>query len=169
MYPKAVPGTGAKELHSLDHAADNKALMNKMQRAGRRSEGQPASKVLTDLMAVSQKAVDKGYASLVTAEELDLLYGVGGYRLIERFGVEQNGALRACDNAKDGRQNECSDVGDRLLCERADLPALMADLLYRLCGGEAQVRACTDDLEKAYWRVPEWRPGIPLVAPSVRT
>ena len=108
--------------------------------------------------------MDKGYASFTTADELDRLYGVGGWRLIERFGVEQNGALRACDNAKSGRQNECSRVGDRLLCERADLPALMADLLYRLCGGEAKVRACTDDLEKAYWRVPNSQPEFALVA-----
>jgi hypothetical protein len=53
VYPRSDPGTGATKLHSLDHAADNRALMNKMQRAGRRSEGQPASKVLTALMAVS--------------------------------------------------------------------------------------------------------------------
>ena len=81
-------------------------------------------------------------------------FGVGCWRLIERFGVEQDGSLRACDNAKQGRQNECARVGDRLLCEKADLPALMADMLYRLCGGEARCKACTDDLEKAYWRVP---------------
>jgi hypothetical protein len=164
VYPRALPKESATDPNTLDHAADNAAMMQKLAAAGRLARGTPAEQALIELMAVSQKAVDKGYATFVTVEELDREFGVGGWRLIERFGVEQNGAVRACDNAKEGRQNECSDVGDRLLCERADLPALMADLMYRLCGGAARVAACTDDLEKAYWKVPNSQPEFALVA-----
>ena len=82
-----------------------------------------------------------------------------------RFAVEQNDAIRACDNAKGSKHNACKSVGDKLLhvCEKADMPQALAELFYTLLGGEAECRGCTDDIEKAYWRVPNSQPEFSVV------
>jgi hypothetical protein len=163
VYPRAVGVQDAVPIGSLDHAADNAAMVTRL-RAKWRSADEAGRLQAQELMEVSNKAVAKGYASFTTLEELNVKFGSGGYRLIERFGVEQNGSIRACDNAKGGMQNECSAVRDKLRCEAADFPAVMADLLFRLCGPRARCKGCTDDLEKAYWRVPNSQPEFALVA-----
>ena len=43
------------------------------------------------------------------------------------------------------------------------MPQVLAELFYTLLGGEADCRGCTDDIEKAYWRVPNSQPEFSVV------
>ena len=103
VYPKAVASEEPTPIDSLDHTKDNLAVTDRLKSAGRRANP-AATQRLEELMAVSRKAVVKGYASFATKQDLDREFGAGQWRLIERFGVDQDDALRACDNAKLGRQ-----------------------------------------------------------------
>ena len=63
--------------------------------------------------------------------ELDIRFGPAGkWRAMVRFAVEKNDAIRACDNAKGSKHNVCTSVGDKLLCEKADMPQALAELFY---------------------------------------
>ena len=77
--------------------------------------GKTAVKVLRGCDEAAARSEDAA-AKVTTTNE----FGVGRWRIIERFGVEQDGPLLACDNAKQGRQNECARVGDRLLPAGSD-------------------------------------------------
>ena len=167
-----VPGYGgvfplaervrAGDIHALDHAAENKSIERRLW-ARFRTGGAAMAAQMAALMAVSEKAVSKGYAFWTNADECDRMFGPGAWRALERFGVPQESGLRACDNAKAGQQNECSSVGERLRCETADFPAVMADLFFEAIGPAAKCRGGTDDQEKAYWRVANSQPEFSIV------
>lgn len=101
------------------------------------------------------------------AEDLDAMYGVEYWRAIRRFGVWQNGKLRACDDAKESLHNAAATVHDKMRTQSADFPARVADLFAQKIGrgtrGWSLVHG-TDDLDAAYRRILTATPGYTVAA-----
>ena len=114
----------------------------------------------TKTAAVWEKTIvelDKGLCDGPwSKQDLDAMFGVGCYRAMRRFGVEQNDDIRACDDAKENLANAGSGQHDRLRCQSADFPARMADLFARRMGRQHRGWSLihgSDDLDCAYRRV----------------
>ena len=101
------------------------------------------------------------------ASDLDAMYGLGCWRAMRRFGVEQNGDVRVCDDAAESLHNDSSNQRDKLRCQQADFPARAADRfavhLGRGTRGWSLLHG-TDDVDSAYRRVLTATPGYTVVA-----
>eukprot|EP00965_Chrysotila_dentata_P113818 3762284-Pleurochrysis_carterae.AAC.1 len=53
---------------------------------------------------------------------MDTRFGKGRLRAIRRFGVQQNGKTRRCDNAEASLQNASASMHECLSSETADFP-----------------------------------------------
>ena len=63
---------------------------------------------------------------------------------------------RRCDNAKASRTNECLDSCEKISCEEASFPALVASLFSDAFPGDLKdcpLAMCTDDVDSAYRRL----------------
>ena len=163
VFPRAAGYVAPLSIDSLDHAADNAKVAQRLSARFRTASADQVAD-MRKLAAVTAQAVDKGYAFPTTPGELDAMFGPGKWRVLERFCVPQNGDIRACDNAKASLHNSCTVVPDKLICETVDFPGLVAAEFYRAMGPTARCRACADDLEKAYWRLANSQPEFSIIA-----
>ena len=86
----------------------------------------------------------------------------GGPRCLLRFGVEQGGKLRGCDDGARCGHNERTKMGETIHCVGADLPAIIAREFAKWV--DAECWEGTDDVEAAYRRVLNSRPQYTVVA-----
>ena len=101
------------------------------------------------------------------ASDLDAMYGEGFWRAMRRFGVEQGGKLRACDDAAESLHNAGSTQHDKLRCQAADFPARAADRFAERIGRDSRGWSLihgTDDVDAAYRRVLTASPGYTVAA-----
>ena len=101
------------------------------------------------------------------ADDLDAMYGDGCWRSFRCFGVEQNGSLRACDDAAESLHNDSSSQYDKLRCNTPDSPARAADCFAERIGRGARgwsLELSTDDLDCAYRRALVATPGLAVSA-----
>jgi len=83
----------------------------------------------------------------------------GGHWLSRRFGVEQKGAVRPCDDNRESRLNDTVDAVESISPDTADMPATVSSLFYELVGSEATLLGGCD-VRKPTGIFP---PRIPLV------
>jgi hypothetical protein len=86
----------------------------------------------------------------------------GGPRCLLRFGVEQGGKLRGCDDGARCGHNDGTKMGETIHCVGADLPAIIAREFAKWTDSECWVG--TDDVEAAYRRVLNSMPQYTVVA-----
>ena len=128
----------------------------------RASEPRGAAEAVS-LWARTQEELDLGRCDGPwTVDDLDAMYGADGWRGMRCFGVEQGGALRACDDAAESLHNDASNQRDKLRCTQADAPARCADRFAERKGRGSRgwsLLLSTDDLDGAYRRVLVATPG----------
>ena len=73
VYPKAAAAEQPTPIGSLDHERDNRAMMNRMAAEWKSASGAKKARIANLLLmeVLSQKAIDKGYASFTTEAELN--------------------------------------------------------------------------------------------------
>ena len=81
-----------------------------------------------------------------------------------RFGVEQKGAVRPCDDNRESRLNDTVDAVDAISPDTADVPATVSSLFYELLGSGAVLMGGCDDWKKAYRQIPTSDPSRSVVA-----
>ena len=98
--------------------------------------------------------------------ELEARYGRAGCRLMRRFGVEQDGGVRACDNAAKSGHNKCTGCPESIFTESADFPIEAAALFARGLGidGTWSMNSATCDAVAAYRRLACADPSRTVVA-----
>ena len=111
---------------------------------------------------------------------MDAAYGEGYWRAMRRFGILQNGKIRACDNARRALHNAATRRVERMACESPDFPARVAAAFHRAqrrpqskwaSRDALEMLSGTDDLADAYRHCPTntpqycvfalWRPADP--------
>jgi len=146
---------------SLDHAAWNAELAASVSARwqaatapGRRDEA--AEEGMRAIWKATLAERDKGLmAGPFCAADLDAAYGHGAWRASRRFPIYQKEKCRPCDDCAESGHNVATVVSEKLACDTADFPLVVAALfaectqagkpLPRLHGG-------TDDIEAAYRR-----------------
>jgi len=81
-----------------------------------------------------------------------------------RFGVEQKGVVRPCDDNRESRLNDTVDAAEAISPDTADMPATVSSLFYELLGSEAVLMGGCDDWKKAYRQIPTSDPSRSVVA-----
>lgn len=165
------------DIHSLHHPAHNEAVASRLRRehgAARRPGGGKKLYQLEVLTRKTRKEVDAGHAfGPFTAEELDSKFGVGRWRCMQRFGVEQgfeaDGVtvrIRPCDNGRASQHNAGTTVHETIACEDATFPVLVASLFAEEFGDDdlRQMGHATDDVDSAYRRMASDRPEMTVIA-----
>jgi len=66
-----------------------------------------------------------------------------------RFGVEQKGVVRPCDDNRESRLNDTVDAAEAISPDTADMPATVSSLFYELLGSEAVLMGGCDDWKKS--------------------
>ena len=88
----------------------------------------------------------------------------GGFWPSRRFGVEQKGDVRPCDNNRESHLNDSVDATEAISPDTADMPSVIADLFFRLLGSATDLRGGCDDWKKAYRQIPTSDPSRSVVA-----
>jgi hypothetical protein len=115
---------------------------------------------LIQIATDTDEAVSMGLAvgPFMHASELDVRHPMG-WRCMVRFPVEQGDSWRGCDDADKSQHNDATSTWETIRCINSDMPARLATMMYdRWKGSPHKVCAGTDDLHKAYWRVPNAEP-----------
>ena len=153
------------DLNEMSHAAWNAQV----EADARRAATSPLR--AGEAAAVWERTIQEVRAGLMqgpfTRQQIDDAYGAGTYRAMLRFGVLQNGKVRACDNARASLHNDGTSTFESLVCEGADFPA-RACMLYARLARELEVpmptmAGGTDDLADAYRHVPSNAPNMTVV------
>lgn len=169
-----VPPSGWWEIHvqpaqhdmsDLDHEAWTDRLEAKIRREADMVHG------AADRMAVLDRTMEECAAGLMagpfTREQLDTAYGKGAWRAMHRFGVLQNGKIRACDNARTSLHNAATSTFERLACDVPDFAARVCAAfaeLARAAGSRMpEMSGGTEDLADAYRHVPTCSPQFTCV------
>ena len=99
-------------------------------------------------------------------KELEARYGPGKCRVMRRFGVEQAGGVRACDNGAKSGHNRCTGCPERIFTEGADFPLEAGALFSRKLGidGTWSILTSTCDAVAAYRRLACLDPSLTVVA-----
>ena len=160
------------DFDSLDHDAWNRALESAI-----RAKALAASASRkAELETVYQKTLAEHAKGLVhgpfTKKHLDQVYGRGKWRAMARFGILQNGKVRACDNAKASYHNRGTGRGEKMACETADFPARTSACFRRSATAAAggtepprlDMQSGTDDMRDAYRHLPCATPQFTVFA-----
>ena len=122
----------------------------------------------SSLKAVTDKEIDLGFLSpYLSKRELDEKYGIGGWRAMRRFGVWQNGKLRAVDDGKSSSSNTATYMLETIALPTFEFPAIVAQHIADvLSHGEEipDMEIGCDDLFAAYRRVPTSQPQFTVIA-----
>jgi hypothetical protein len=86
----------------------------------------------------------------------------GGPRCLLRFGVEQGGKIRGCDNGAFCGHNDRTRMRETIHCVGADFPSVVAREFAKWV--ESECRVGTDDVEAAYRRILNSMPQYTVVA-----
>ena len=166
------------DISDLDHAAWHDSMEATIAAEARRADR------AADVQAVWDRTCSERDAGLVhgpfARSEMDAAYGEGFWRAMRRFGILQNGKVRACDNARRSRHNAATRRAERMQCETADFPARVAAAFRRAqrrpsskwaSRAALEMLSGTDDLADAYRHIPNatpqysvfalWRPADP--------
>lgn len=144
----------AVDMDDLDHDAWHAQVERELAKAGS-DPGRAAEHAA--LWARTAKEVTEGIAvrlgSLKDAQ--DFFGGPRAFRAMIRFGVEQSGKLRPCDNARSSLHNLATTLHERLVLESADFPARAAALYAELMGDSVAFAFAlgTEDIASAYRRM----------------
>ena len=84
--------------------------------------------------------------------------------LSRRFGVEQKGAVRPCDNGREAQQNAASSQHETITNTTAELPASIASLFFARLRDQCRLRGGSDDWRKAYRQCGARDPACQVVA-----
>jgi len=91
-----------------------------------------------------------------SAAQMDAAFGPRHWRALRRFGVWQKGKCRPCNDAAESLHNYWTVMHERLKCDSADFPAVVAALFSKAGAplGKAswQLLSGTDDIKSAYRR-----------------
>ena len=154
----------SQEERDLDHEAWNASLVRSIMAEAKRADKQVDLRGLWDK---TQSEVEKGLAFPIgNASDMDARFGKGKWRAMRRFGVQQNGKIRPCDNAKASLHNASTSMHERLSSETADFPIRAAALFSSLAdvSDTMSFGIGTEDLEAAYRRFPVSQPHFTCFA-----
>ena len=124
-----------------------------------------------DILDLTQEEIEKEFCSpLRTAREMDDLFGVGGWRFVERFLIIQpDGKKRAIDNARKSGHNVHTTMRETISTVNVDFCASVARMLHTALqfplGSPPEwldVRLGTDDLPDAYRGLPVTDAHLPF-------
>ena len=134
----------------------------------REAQDPDKAKSIQDSWDKTQKECAVGWCTPVGGglAELNARYGEGLCRAMRRFGVEQNGGTRVCDNAAKSGHNKCTGHPERIVCESADFPIEAAGLFASILGldGTWSMNTATCDVVAAYRRLACGDPSRTVVA-----
>lgn len=150
------------DIEALDHQAWHDTLEAQLRASALRTDTHERDrKVWAKTMDEVSRGLVKGPFS---REALEAVAGPQGFRAMRRFGVEQNGKVRACDNAKASQHNDGTATFEALVCESADFPARAANAFAAAWAERGwSVRslwAGTEDMADAYRHLPCARPDM---------
>ena len=124
--------------------------------------------LIQESWAKTQKECAIGWCTPVGGglAELEARYGAGKCRAMRRFGVDQHGSTRVCDNGAKSGHNRCTGSPERITCESADFPIEAAGLFAGLLGidGTWSMQTATCDVVAAYRRLACGDPSRTVVA-----
>ena len=125
VFPAADPAP-VEDIHDLDWRQHNADVRSQLQARFRGGDA-AARQERAELLSISQQAATRGVIVQASERDLNAMFP-DGWRCMTRFAVLQDGAIRACDNAKSSRHNACTSVAEKLMCEPADFPSIVAGL-----------------------------------------
>ena len=139
------------------NAAYTSQVIGQTARQFRQKPGEAA-----ELWAKTMEEVDKGLClGPFTRNHIDKkMWGYGRWRPMPRFGLWQNGKLRAIDDALSSMHNAITRTRENLRCCRADFPLRVArSLAIRFGRGRRfAMHVGTDDIASAYRLIPTAQP-----------
>jgi hypothetical protein len=142
---------------SLDHAAWNAELATSIRARwdaatapGSRDEA--AEEGMRAIWVATLAECDKGLmAGPFSAAELNAAYGYGAWRGMRCFPIYQKDKCRPCDDCAESGHNAATVVSEKLACDTADFPLVVA-ALFAECTPEGspwpRLQGGTDDVEK---------------------
>ena len=130
---------------------------------------QRATKLQKALEVATLKEVDGGLMSpALSKEDLDNEFGVGGWRAIGRFAVQQNGKVRPVDDGSASRHNEATFTSETISLPSFEFPALVSSYVIEVCDelgvDPVPFLLALDDVDSAYRRVPTSEPQFTVCA-----
>jgi len=85
-----------------------------------------------EILAVTKEEIELNLASpLETKEQVDTVFGVGGWRPLPRHLILQDGKARAIDDAKAGQQHQSSICEATIVCASAEWPTIIMRALVK--------------------------------------
>ena len=93
-----------------------------------------------------------------TRAKLESAYGTQ-FRAMRRFGIEQHGSIRACDNARTAEHNAVTTRLEHMINETADFPARAAATFADVVGRPVVMLGGTSDVAAFYRQVPTNSPN----------
>ena len=164
-YPVDVQ-PAVEDIESLDHAQWHDRLEASIRSDSARTSSSEGNR------AVWSKTLDEVKAGLMhgpfSREEIEASCGPAGFRAMKRFAIDQNGKIRACDNARDSVHNSCTSVFERLECETPDWPARVLKEFQKVANETGiplpAMIAGTEDWPNAYRAIPCSQPQYTCVA-----
>ena len=146
---RPCPRVASVDFSTFDHAAWADRIHSKVRSRGlRMTERQRADAATVFDKTVSE--VEGGWsAGPFTRAEIRRRFP-GGYWPTRRFGVEQKGSVRPCDDGRESDQNSATSEHETITNSSAELPSAIASLFYSALGPRCRLRGGSDDWRKAY-------------------
>jgi len=121
------------------------------------------------LETATQKEVEAGLLSpAMSKTDLDGEFGVGRWRPIGRFPVEQNGKIRPVDDGSASLHNAATFTSETITLPTYEFPALVASYVIEVCRelgiDPLPFLLGLDDIDAAYRRVPTSEPQFTICA-----
>ena len=138
----------------------------------RKRNAKLTSKRRLEAAAVYQKSVEEATPDSLgrswstgplTREQVRTMFPDGCWPS-RRFGVQQKGSIRPCDDNRESGLNSSAEAFETISPDTADLPAAIADVFYSLLGDQATLQGGCDDWRKAYRQIPTSDPSRSVVA-----
>ena len=160
---RPAPRAADVDPSTFDHAAWASELHDSVARRGKRlhAKGRDAAKQVYDKTV--EEAAEGWCVGPLSREQVQARFPTG-YWPTRRFGVEQKGAVRPCDNGRESKQNSASSQRETITNTTAELPASIASLLFAILGDRCHLRGGSDDWRKAYRQCGARDPACQVVA-----
>jgi len=151
----------ATNFDDMDHVSWNNSLAASVVERGAAALSNGADPIAEETVravhAATATECDKGTMNgPFSMEQMDAAFGQGHWRGLRRFGVWQKGKCHPCDEESESLHNYWTVMHERLECDGANFPAVVAALFSEagapLGKEEWQLLGGTDDIEAAYRR-----------------
>ena len=165
IVPETSPEEFETEKRRIFNAAENDAW-NSHLRQQTQSDG-ATDETARELKQVTDREIDFKFLSpYMSKQELDEKYGRGGWRAMRRFGVRQNGKIRAVDDGKSSSSNAATYMLETVVLPTFEFPAIIAQYIAAATSGKSipEMEIGADDLFSAYRRVPTSQPQFTIIA-----